>query len=275
MLRMVMPMVVAIALIAPMAMAEETKNSCPRRPANRELARDLAGDYFKSAERAFNKELFNEALAKFLCSLRLVEHENTVFNIAHVTTFVTDKEAALHLFYSYIEDYPDGKATEEIRRIIVELEERPAKDRAVKQYPPSAGTSTMEDASSYSTDELALSYAAKESSKMSRVVEISTWTSFGVGGASLFIAVILQGIAISAKNKAEDATTYDDFAEAKDQWYRRQAGAIAMFIAAGIFGGAGATLVLWDKGLLEGKKKSKVALSLVPLPSGVVLEGRF
>jgi hypothetical protein len=257
--------------MAPVAMGEEKKDACPERPADKAIARDLAGDYFVSAERSFKKELFDDALAKFLCSLRLVEHENTVFNIAHVTNFVTDKEAALHLFYAYVEDYPDGEITEEINEIIIELEEMLGKDGSVRQYPPSDSASGMEDASG----EKAASDVAKEGIKMSRVVDIATWTGFGVGGASLIVAVILQGVSASAKKQAENATTYNDFVDAKEKHDSLQTGAIVMFVSAGIFGAAGAALMLWDKGLLEGKKKNEVTLSLVPLPSGVVLEGRF
>jgi hypothetical protein len=275
MLRSVMPIVVAVTLMAPAAMGEEAKNACPERPADEAIARDLAGDYFISAGRSFKKELFDDALAKFLCSLRLVEHENTVFNIAHVTNFVTDKEAALHLFYAYVDDYPDGETTDEIREIIFELEEMLGKEGFGRQYPLSDGTTGMEDESFQRAEEKASSDVAKEGIKMSKVVEIATWTSLGVGGTSLVIAGILQGVAVSAKNQAEKATTYNDFLDAKEKRDSLQTAAIAMFVSAGIFGGAGAALMLWDKGLLEGKTKSEVTLSLVPLPSGVVLEGRF
>jgi hypothetical protein len=270
MLRNVMPMVVAITLMAPLAMAEETKTTCPQRPASKAIARDLAGDYFISAERAFKKELFNEALAKFMCSLRLVAHQNTLFNIAHVTTFITNKEAALHLFYAYVEDYPRGKTTKEIKKIIVELEEQLG-----KEGPPTGATGALDDASLQNAEEKAASEVAKQSIKMSKVVEIATWTSFGVAGASFIVAVILQGVSGAAKNQAENATTYDDFIDAKEKHESLQTGAVAMFVTAGIFGGAGAVLLLWDKGILKVKTKSDVELSLSPSPSGVVLEGRF
>ncbi len=275
MLRNVMPMVIAITLMAPVAMAEETKTACPERPASRAIARDLAGDYFVSAERAFKKELFNEALAKFMCSLRFVEHQNTVFNIAHVTTFVTDIEVVLPLFYAYVEDYPRGKATREIRKIIVELEERLGKEGPGEQYPPAGENGAMDDASMQSAEDKAARDVAKEGMKMSKVAEIATWTSLGVAGASFILAVILQGVSGAAKNEAENATTYDDFIDAKEKHDSLQSGAVAMFVTAGIFGGAGAALLLWDKGILKVKTKSDVELSFNPSPYGVVLEGRF
>ena len=48
-----------------------------------------------------------------------------------------------------------------------------------------------------------------------------------------------------------------------------------MFVTAGIFGGAGAILMLWDKGILTGKESTDVRLSLAPGPSGVILKGQF
>jgi hypothetical protein len=274
MLRNVMPMVVAMTLMAPVAMAEQTKTTCPERPASKAIARDLAGDYFVSAERAFKQELINEALAKFMCSLRLVEHENTLFNIAHVTTFVTDKEAALQLFYAYVEDYPRGKTTKEIKKIIVELEKQLGKE-GPGAHSPADETGALDAASLQSAEEKAAREVATQSIKMSKVVEIATWTCFGVAGASLFIAVILQGVSVAAGNRAENATTYNDFIDEKEKQESLQAGAVAMFITAGIFAGAGAALLLWDKGILKVKTKSEVELSLNPSPSGVVLEGRF
>jgi hypothetical protein len=274
MLRNVMPMVVAMALMAPVAMAEQMKTTCPERPASKAIARDLAGDYFVSAERAFKKELINEALAKFMCSLRLVEHENTLFNIAHVTTFVTDKEAALQLFYAYVEDYPRGKTTKEIKEIIVELEKQLGEE-GPRAHSPAGETGALDHASLQSAEEKATREVANQSIKMSKVVEIATWTSFGVAGTSFFIAVILQGVSVAAGNRAENATTYDDFIDEKEKQESLQTGAVAMFVTAGIFGCAGAALLLWDKGILKVKTKSAVELSLNPSPSGVVLEGRF
>ncbi len=271
MVRWVMTMVVAMALMSSMVMAEEV-NPCPERPADKAIARDLAGDYFVSGERSFKQDLFDEALAKFVCSLRLVEHENTLFNIAHVTNFVKDKEAALQLFYAYVEDHPEGKTAEEIEKIIVELKEMLGKDSAMPPYGSAGG---MTDESLHGSSDQAASDVAKEGIKMSKVVGIATWTGFGVGGASLIVAVILQGVAASAKKEAENATAYNDFLDAKDKYDGLQTGAIAMFVSAGIFGGAGAVLMLWDKGLLESKTKSDVTVSLVPGPSGVILEGRF
>ena len=87
--------------------------------------------------------------------------------------------------------------------------------------------------------------------------------------------MVLQSAAASAKRLAENATNYDDFIESKDRYENRQAGAVAMFVTAGIFGGAAAALMLWDKGIRTVKTKNDVTMSFVPGPSGIAIEGRF
>ena len=79
------------------AAAEESETSeftCPERPDKTAKARKLAGTFFSEAEDAFGRELYEEALEKFACSLTMVEHENTIINIERTSAQVKDKRKA-------------------------------------------------------------------------------------------------------------------------------------------------------------------------------------
>ncbi|MCP4692612.1 MAG: hypothetical protein GY859_31520, partial [Desulfobacterales bacterium] len=78
MARITLPFFISMILFAEVGFAEGLAE-CPERPSDEVEARELAGSLFADGEASFQEKHFDAALAKFVCSLRMAEHENTVF----------------------------------------------------------------------------------------------------------------------------------------------------------------------------------------------------
>ena len=284
----------ASVLAAAPAASQDQPTACPEKPADQEIARNLAGSFFSSAERSFKEKRFDDALAKFVCSLRMMDHENTLFNVAHVALFAENKQAALALFRAYVADHPKGRTSREMRKMITQLEseagsQEPASEAPREEAPPAPEPAEEEQAPTGAAAPAPEPKAAgapeaaeggKPGGPMARYLKIGGWTGVGAGAAALVIGAVLQGVSAAARQDALDARDYGKFVDERDRSSSLQAGAIAGFVIGGVLGGAGAFLLLWDfKPRAEGKSapgtEKGLELSVVPGASGLLVKGRF
>ncbi len=268
--------IAVVAVAASPLTARAGDSECPEIPDDEAKSKKLAGKYFGEGEELFQDKSHDEALQSFVCSLRIVEHENTVFNIAQVSMFVEDLEIAFQLLMDYVEEYPERETTQEVREIITEVAkilgketgfEEPGPEEDSLEDDPLLALETEEESSSRQEEKEA------EEAKKKRIFKIAGWSAVATGGASFLTAIILQGASASAKKDAQNATTYDSFLDDKDKRESLQAGATAMFITAVVLGGAGAGLLYLARD--EDEKASAVELSLLPGPGGLTIKGMF
>lgn len=240
--------------------------TCPDKPADENEANELAGHFFSRGEQLFKEGRFQDALQQFLCSLEIKEHDNTLFNIAHVASRVEDITAVHRLLTDYLADAPEGDTTDELKKMLEEVEamsglgtpveEKKVPEVKIEEPPPPAEPVVVNE----------------DKGKKKRVLRTMGWISLGTGGASLITAAVLQGLAVSAKSDALDATTYDQFKSEKDKKESLQIGATVGFIAGGVLGGAGLAMLLLGA---DDESDGSATVSLVPAPDGLMLRGYF
>jgi hypothetical protein len=268
-------------LMASAATAEDSGAlSCSKRPDNDNKARKLAGTLFGDAEKAFDDGRYLKSLSQFLCSMTMVEHPNTVINIEKTLTKFKDKADALPLLYHYIETMPGGELTDHISTIAKEIE----KDAAQKKETPVCDCPKVEPVVCPEPKTCEMVEAKARSAN--RILSITGWTDVGIGAVAFVTAIVLQGLAGSQKNRAQNATTYNDFLDAKDKNHSFQIGATTMFVTSALLAGTGLihlfllsrenNAVASDKPATKQQKpEEKPSVSVIPGPAYLGLEGTF
>ena len=264
--------------------AEEKKVlSCPDKPDREAKARKLAGSLFADAEEAYESGRYQQSLMLFLCSMNMVEHPNTVINIEKTLNKFEDQATALPLLREYIALAPEGELTEKISTIEKRIDDavrraaEPVCDcpepKPVKIECPTEGDDGCDEAKA-------------ETTSAKRILQITGWADVGLGAGAFITAIVLQGLAGSHKNQAQNAETYDEFLDAKDKKRSFQISATTMFLTSALLAGTGLVhLFLLSR---EHKTKSsettpprdadkagKAKISLVPGPAYLGIEGFF
>ncbi len=260
--RSLLCLVVAL-LIAPAVMAKKPRLRCPKTPASEARAQKLAGRLFTKAEHAFSQGRFDRAIKRFLCSLWVAEHENTVLNIAQVISHLDDreKEWAAGLMETYIEKKEDRPTTPEIAKLAAELRrmidpDAPPPVEEPPAEPPAQIADTEPPPESLQLEEEPVDeegpFLLRE-----RFLTIAGWSAFGLGGASLVLGIIAQGLSASAKSDAQNAGSYSQFLADKDAAEGYQTGATVGFVACGVFAAAG-VVAFW----LRKRRRNSESLEL-------------
>jgi len=102
---------------------------------------------------------------------------------------------------------------------------------------------------------------------------VGGYALLGTGAAALVTGIVVQVLAGSAQNDAEEATSYDSFKADRNSMDKRQTGAIVLYVTAGILAGTGALLLGLDNRKDESEEPLEV--SVAPGPTGLVLNGEF
>lgn len=259
-IKTILPLVFGLFLAAPLA-AQETKSECPNRPARPGMAKKMARKWFDEGEKLSKEARLEDSLDSFLCSQKMMGHENTVFNIAQISKLIENKRSTLKRLREFREQNPNVDSAAEIDKLISELEEE------LGEGPPEP----VVDESLFGEEEPEPEEPAP--GKINR--RTVSYILLGSAGATLVISTALQGAAGAQKNKAADTTQLNDFAYRRDRMKGYQAGALIGFIATGALAGIGLYLLLTDDNETEPNGENEVTLSLVPAPAGVALEGSF
>ncbi len=262
--------ILTIFAISTLANTASSKDfTCPPKPANAKKTRRLAGVYFKKAEELFVAEKYNAAIDRFLCSMTMVEHKNTVFNLAQSAKAASNKQRAHDALVAYLEANPGSTTAAELQELIdqlanelVPVEPEQEKDPAPEPIPePSLESEPL-----------------KESKNLARPLRIAGFLTAGAGVAGLATGGVFLGLAASSRNKAETAENYDDYQSANDDWDTRSRVGTIGIIAGGALVATGGVLLVAS--LLADKAKTDTddeALEVVVIPTGrgLVLTGRF
>jgi hypothetical protein len=286
----------ALTLVTTAAVAQEYSDDvCPAKPQAEKRAQRWAGRWFAKGELAAKETRFQEALDAFLCSLYLYPHQNTVFNVAQLTSLVEDKTAVTATIKTFREEHPGSDFDDELADLIASLEkaqgieppaeaaEPPAEAAAGAPVEAPVVVAPVEAAAEPGPDaeappEMANAGGADEGTKgasRGKALRTTGWVAIGAAGATLVVGIILQAAAGAAQKDAEAATDYDAFRRNEDDMKSRQGGATAMFVMTGVFAGAGALMVALGRQKKETDSGSGAQVSISPAPAGVVLTGRF
>jgi len=240
--------------------------ACPEKPNTKAKVRNLAGALFTEAGQSFEDERYLDALLQFLCSMSMIEHENTVINIKKALGEVKEKETALSMLTAYVGDHPDGELTGQIGQLADDLKKQltPKEPTKKKEDCPSPPPQVAPQCPSETPKQLAY---AKAVDRAHRVLWITGWINVGVGAGAFVSAVVLQGIAAAAKNKAQSATSYDVFMEQKDKNKSLQTAATTMFVSSALVAGVGVIHLLLHSE--EQKKQRSLSTQAKPKPQKV------
>ncbi|MDD5306859.1 MAG: hypothetical protein PHU25_06010 [Deltaproteobacteria bacterium] len=256
--------------------AVEAAPVCPPVPAKETKRRDLAKAHFGEGQRLSYEGDVEPAMAEFLCSLKMKEHPNTVYNVQQLARLSKNRQATIATLEAFLAENPASGAAVDIQTIVTSLKnEIAAEERAAEEARRAAEQTRLEA-------EAAAAEAArtppppppkrhKEPKKDLGLFERQTtiYILWGAGGAAAFTGIVLQGLAGAAKSDAEDAKSFTGFKDSRDSMRDFQVGAIVGFAAAAVLGGAGLTLFLLD----DTEEETQVAL--VPRSGGLGLEGSF
>ena len=279
----------ALMLVSASAWANNDDNglSCPEKPAGGEKARKMAGSYFAEAEQSFDNGLYLKALESFLCSMSMIEHENTVINIKKTLGKLPDKKAAVDRLRTYVDQHPKGELTPEIAGLADDIESSLPKEKTETCVcPPPPPAPVCPPAEKDCTAEM------RGIERAHKILSLTGWLNVSIGAAAFVSAIVLQGIAGAQKNKARNATNYEAFLDAKDKNKSLQIAATSMFVASALVAGTGLVHLLL---LHEEQKKlaqraetpkdsktndvkgteSKPQVSLIPGPTWFGIEGTF
>ncbi len=264
--------ILALAALTPSVAAEPV--DCPAKPAKARKARSLAGTFFTRGEAAGRDGRFEEAIDSFLCSLRLVPHDNTVFNLAQLSKLVDDKQLVLERLERFVKENPDSASVDGVQELIGDLEKTLGVEDADVPLPPDESSRTEE-----TPEEEADPAGQDDGDDGPGRLRIAGWSLVGAGGTGLIIGAILQGVAAGRKDDALAATTYAEFQDREDEWKGVQSGAATFFVLGSLAAATGLVMLLVDvRGESEGSgddAEPGVEIGLAPAAGGAALQGRF
>ncbi len=237
---------------------------CPEKPDNEDAATELAGTWFATGEQLVGEKKFNEALAAFCCSLRMVEHPATMANVKKAEKLITDEPAALGLLRELSAGITDAAIGEELQLLIQHLEatvepEPEPEPEPVPEPEPEPEPESVPD------PEPEPMLGSKPSA-----LTVTGYSLLGVGGATLVVGTILQSLAANAKMSGEETHDWNEFEELKTDMEKYQTGALVGFIVGGALAGTGIIMVVLGK-----RRESEVEVTLSPGPSGLIMGAKF
>jgi hypothetical protein len=243
--------------------------------------RALARSWFSDGEAAERLADDLGAIRAYRCSMTMVPHASTAYNLALVAEHAGDLELALEANHQYLTLRPEAEDRAAVEQRIQGLQERIAIARQARpvertaevppaQAPPSPAPPQVAAAASPPAV-IALPPAAAEGSAAVAPAKSPLarrlWIATAAGGVSLAGAVVLNLVARSQMNECRARNAAGDLAAAHRSCEAARPSAYAsyaLFAGAGAAAAADVLLLLLDHH--QGKE-----LALTPLPGGGLL----
>jgi len=248
------------------AVAGTDLSSCPEKPVDKESAVALAGIWFDRGIGLVDAGHDQEALGAFACSMRMVEHPDTVFNAAQAARLADKPELALRLFQRYVSIAPYGSMSRKAERIIRELKQEVPLDDLEKSdfepvrrppYPP-----------------MELAPFPEEQTRERASLKTAAIAATVTGGAAILAGSVLQVFAYKAVLDGEQADNYpDEWQEHEQRMNALQSAAVATFVVGGVVAGTGLALFMIHK--LKKNRSKETAITVLPHHLGVTATVRF
>jgi tetratricopeptide (TPR) repeat protein len=252
--------VASLAMVGRTARAED----CPSAPpADR---RTSAKQWFGRAEAAERGKDELGALHAYQCSMRMVPHAFTAYNLARVAEQIGDLELALEAYRQYLGLKPNAEDSAEVSAHIPLLEQRVAALRAERPTLPAAPPPAVSARDPVS--------AAPPPAGDRPPLRLHR-TDWIVGGAAAASLVVGTAFNLVARSKMSDCRALADADHAGEALAACQGARPFAYASYALLGAAGVA-VLVDLAVVINRGRAE-RLSLVPVTGGVslALRGRF
>jgi len=257
------PIPLLLLFVATRAYALDVPDACPPRPTDEDSAKALARIWFSKGEKAIEEKDYTTALGEFACSLRMLEHEATLFNAAKAAQLAGRYDDAIALAEQAIAQARDDATRVEARNLLTRAEA--ARLEADSMPPQGEG--------SESTTGAAVAPGVDGDDNGPAGLKVVGVVSTVAGVAGLIVGTVLQALAGSAAKTTEETESYREYKDATSRLDGLQAGAIVSFAAGGALLCTGIVMVL--AGGRNKDEKEPIAVSLTPAPGALVLGGTF
>ena len=254
------------------AFSQELDLNCPERPADEESATALAGTWFSKGTRLAEEESYAEAFVAFNCSLRMVEHPDTVFNAGQAARLSDNRNMALTMFRRYLAMAPDGHLAAKAEKLIDEIEREIEEEEQAARAEAEALRAAREAAAKPEPEKAEPETAVEEEPGIDRGRALKTtgYISMGLGGAVLVTGALFHGLTLKAKSDAESTSSWADHKDYKSSMETRQVITIVGYAVGAVALGTGISLVA-----LSGGTEDDTRVSFLPGPNGFLLSGTF
>lgn len=205
-----------LALVSATARAAECPATSPERTEER---RALAKQWFATAEAAENQGNDVDAVRAYACSMKMVAHAYTAYNLGRVAERSGDLELALKSYKAYLTLKSDAKDKDEIQGRIKTLEEKiatvkeaavaemAAKEEDVNKEKPAPTEETTEATEPLPPVEPIVVVPKHERPEPPPAEShVTEWVIGGVGAAALVAGVVLN---MKARSKMDDCNSLD------------------------------------------------------------------
>jgi tetratricopeptide (TPR) repeat protein len=269
--RLLLTLLIALALTSTVA-AEDLPDSCPVRPVDEESATALAGTWFNKGSKLAEEHRYVDALKAFNCSLRMVEHPDTIFNAAQAARLASQRETAIEMLARYLAVAPEGAMVDEARKLVETLlQEGEDEKEQERQEQLQREEEARQEAEEQRRKEAEAREETEDASENAKELKTAGYVLIGVGGAGLITGAALQILAAKAANDSEEfGIDYERWKELDGDREGYQIGAIVGFSVGGAALITGITLAV-----IGHKKEKEPAVSFVPTPGGFGISGSF
>ncbi len=267
------PILVMAALLAadvtPTGAASECPTSPPAAAAQR---RSLAKEWFSRAEAAESAGSAALAVKAYACSLKMVPHPSSAFNMARLAEKAGDFEMALTGYRSYLKLTPEAPDRVEVQARVAELDKRAAAVRdgqaavdsaaAAPAEPPPAESPTPPPAEP-AVAGLSSAPVAEPAPAASAGARAAPWIIAATAAAALGSALALNVVARSNMTNCRSQATRNDLDTARQSCDKAK---LAAYGSYGLFAVSGIALAV-DIGLIWNRPSAPVqtvALSVIP-----------
>ncbi len=261
-----------LILIGTSAMGAPKKFRCPAVPEQEAVAVKKAGRFFAAGEKLALKGLYNRSMQRYLCSLKMKAHPNTMFNIAQVAKLSDDKTPILKLLNRFREQNPEHVAVPEISGLISKMEagdyesinpELASPGREPSSPPESAPIATSPDIEE--NESLAPEQTPTPPPNRLRKMKISGIIAVAGGAAFTVMGIGFAAGSAAAKNNGLAATQYSDYTF----YENKRKGFAAVSVISFIVGAAGITtgtilLMKRKKRMSQSSESTSQSFNLTP-----------
>jgi hypothetical protein len=211
----------------------EEEFRCPAVPAKEEVATKKAGRYFNEGAKLAEQEKYLQSLARYLCSLRMKPHPNTMFNIAQLAKLIVVRGPAIQQLIKFRNRNEGHPSLPEITDLIARMESGdidaigantpPEEPAPPEPSPPSEPQPADEEIANSAPEPAA-------TDKGDRRLKIAGITLLAGSGAFLAMGVGMNAAAAGAKKDAEGATSYDGFTYSEERMSNFTAGSVIGYL---------------------------------------------
>jgi len=264
-----------LILISTGAMGAPKKFKCPAVPEQEAVAVKKAGRFFTAGEKLALKGQYNRSMQRYLCSLKMKAHPNTMFNIAQVAKLSDDKTPILKLLNRFREQNPEHAAVPEISRLIAKMEAGDYESINPELTSPARDSSSPAESAPIATlpnieENESLTPEPTPTSPPNRLRKMKIFGIIAIAGGAAFTGVGIGFAAGSAtaKNNGLAATQYSDYTFYENQHKGFAAVSVISFIV-GVAGITTGTILLMKRKKRMAQSSESASQSFILTPTGM------